>query len=173
MLWVYVFLEVLIIHGNDASVAARTVSLVLFACAEIVKTEVVEILVALGSIGLAVDIRTGRTSEPGEGLVLPAGLQQRVRVGVVEPGVFRPDSLAGEFRALQCYYRRIGQTLITANAGLDDAELDLGVVISPARVWTSHDVECPVRAAKSPFAVGHERQVTTAAREPARGPELR
>jgi hypothetical protein len=141
--------------------------------AEIVEADVVELLVALGGVGFCVNVCAGGPAEPVPSLVFPACRQQRIRVGVIEPRVLRPDPLAGEFGTLQGNDGCLKQALIPADARFDNAQLDLRVMVRGARVRASDDIQGAVQAAKSALAVRHQRQVTAAAGQPARGTELR
>src|SRR5580700_1617985 len=139
---------------------------------EVVEAEVVGILVALGGVSLAVDIRAGGATEPLARIFFAPGVDQCVGVRVVQPRILRTDPLLGQLRDLQRDDGRIGQALVPANARFNDLQLNLRLPVRLLRLAPGRDLERPVLTAEGSLAVGHERQVGVAPGQPARSPEL-
>ena len=91
---------------------------------EIVEFDAVELIEAVGRVGLAIRVGLGGSGECVPGLVGAPGGQQGVRVGVEQPRRPGPQSAAGQLGYLQGQDGGVRQPLVPADAGLDDPQLD-------------------------------------------------
>src|SRR5215510_10522875 len=139
---------------------------------KVVKDQYVQIVNPLCGISLAGTVGCGGPSQPVPRFVFAAGVDQGVRVGVEQPGRTWPVVAISELGYLQRDNRGLRETLIPADAGLNDPQLDLDVTAEPSDLRTGHQVERTVEAAKRALAIRHQRQVAAVPCEPPRGPKL-
>ena len=92
---------------------------------QVVPFDAVELVEAVGRVGLAFGVGLGGPGERIPGLVRAPGREERVRVGVEQPGRPGAQPAAGQFGNLQGQDGGLGQALVPADAGLDDPQLDL------------------------------------------------
>src|SRR5216683_689564 len=93
---------------------------------EVLELDAVELVEALGRVGLASGVGLGGPGEGVPGLVRTPGRQQRLGVGVEQARGPGPFPAAAEFGDLQGQDGGLGQPLVPADTRLDDAQLDLG-----------------------------------------------
>src|SRR5262245_38085861 len=74
----------------------------------------------------------GPPAEPGARLLRPAGVGQRVGVGVEEPRRPRPQPAIGQLGHLQRHDRGGGPALVPPYSRFDDPELDLDLSVEVA-----------------------------------------
>jgi hypothetical protein len=140
---------------------------------QVLEFEAVELVEAVGGVGLAVGVGRGRAGERAPGVLFTARRQQGIRVGVEQPGGPWAQPTTGQLGYLQGHYRRVGEALIPADAGFDDPQLDQGGAFERTEIRLADERERPVQAAKGTFAVGHDRQVVVISGQPAGRTEFR
>ena len=137
---------------------------------QVVELDAVELIEAVGRVGLAVGVGLGGPGERIPGLVRAPGRQQRIRVGVEEPRGPGPHPTAGQLGDLQGQDGGLGQALVPADAGLDDPQLDLRGPVEVGGIGLPHQRQRPVQPAEGPLAIGHDRQVVVPPGHAPRGP---
>src|ERR1700758_1062024 len=122
---------------------------------------------AIFGVGDAVDVGGRRAQEPLQRLVVTSERQQRVRVGVEQPG--RRRALAGrvQLRGGQDGQRLLELPEIGARAGRHDAQLVGVVTVELGRLRSAREFDRPLRTAKSAFAIGDQREQRGLAAHPA------
>ena len=98
----------------------------------------------------SVGIRCRCPAEPVPRLLRPARIEQRVGVGVEQPGRPRTQPPVGELGHLQGHRRGGGPSLVAADSRFDDPELDLDLAVKAADAGVVDDRQRPVRAGPAP-----------------------
>jgi DNA-binding MarR family transcriptional regulator len=140
---------------------------------EIFELDAVNEIETLGRVGLTAGVGRRGAGERVPGLVGASGIEERIRVSVEEPR--RPGTQpppAGQLGHLQGDHGGVRESLIPADPGLDDAQLDLGGAVEGAAVGLADQGQRPVRPAQGTLAVGHHRKVVVASGHPPRGSQL-
>jgi hypothetical protein len=140
---------------------------------EVVELDAVELVQALGCVGLAVGVGPGGAGERIPGFAFAPGGQQRVRVGVEQPGGPGSYPTAGQLGDLQRQDGGVGQALVAADARFDDTELNLRGPVQRGGIRLTDQSKRPVQPAESALAVGHDGQVVVLPGHSSRSPKLR
>ena len=135
--------------------------------------DAIEVGESLGGVGLVGLVDVDGLGEPLPRLVLPAGGQQCIGEGELQPRGPRLGARRRQLRALQRDDGSVELTEVAAGARGDDAHLHPTGPVEPVDLVRTRHGDGALRTTETPLAVGHDRPVAVRARYPPSRTELR
>jgi hypothetical protein len=136
----------------------------------VVEHDAIEVEEPLGGIGRGVLVHFGGSGEPFAGLIAATDGQQRVGVGIPEPG--HPRLVRGQLAHLQHRHRGLVLAEVGPGAGRHDEKLDRLVGGELVPVGCAVHVNGSLRSTERPLAVGQYGQVGLLPAHPVIRPEF-
>ncbi len=106
------------------------------------------------------------------GFRLAAHCREGIRVGTEQAGAVGEGAVDVQLRDLKLGHCGIELAQVRTGTGGDDRQLHLAGCVEVLGFLGADNVQGPVRASQSSFAVSHDGQVHVGAADPAVGPEL-